>query len=226
MHWFKGRNFVENPYPINEVLKLMDESRLEKIVVIALNYETNEKYGGFKIPNELISDMVKAHPDRFYGVAAVDPNKGVLAVRELEVALRDLGLKGLKVLPNRAEMYPNDKRLYPFYEKCLEYDVPVWVHIGYHPQPLTPSKYSDPMTLDDVAIDFPDLTIIGNHIGFPYTEVMIANCLKHQNVYVDTAAWSPKGLPDIFIKYMNGPLRYKVLYGTDWCLLSWEKTIR
>ncbi len=55
---------------------------------------------------------------------------------------------------------------------------------------------------------------------------MIANCLKHQNVYVDTAAWSPQGLPDIFIKYMNGPLRYKVLYGTDWCLLSWEKTIR
>lgn len=225
MHMFRSRNFVENPYTVEEVLKLMDEAHLEKIVVIALNYETNEKYGGFRIPNELVADMVKAHPDRFYGVAAVDPHKGMIAVKELEFALKELGLKGMKVLPNRHEMYPNDKKYYPLYEKCLEYDVPIWIHIGYSPQARMHSKWSDPMTIDDIAIDFPDLRIIGNHIGFPYSDVMISNCMKHPNVYVDTAAWPPSGLPDTFIKFMNGPLRYKVLYGTDWCLMSWEKTI-
>lgn len=224
--WFKGRNFITQPYTVDEILRLMDASGVTKIVVFAVDYETSFKCNGFKIPNEVVARLMKEHPDRFHGVAGVDPNKKRIAYEELKYAIEVLGLKGLKLVPQRVDVFPNDKeRCYPLYELCQKYRVPVWVHIGFPPYPYQYSRYVHPETLSDVGVDFPDLTVIGAHIGFPYTEVMIANCIRFPNMYTDTAAWSPKRLPQIFVEYMNTSLQDKILYGSDWCLLPWDKTI-
>src|SRR5512136_2217128 len=132
--WFKGRNFVTDPYSVDETLRLMDASSVEKIVVFAVDYETSFKCNGFKIKNEWVAKMAKEHPDRFYGVAGVDPNKKRIAYEELKYALEVLGLQGLKLVPQRVEVFPNDQeRCYPLYELCQSHHVPVWVHIGFPP---------------------------------------------------------------------------------------------
>ena len=216
------------PISLEQMLEGMDKAGVAKTVLCPINMETMVLNGlvGYKIPNELIAKAVSQYPDRFIGFACVDPRKGYLATKELELAVRELGLVGLgELLPSDVELYPNDKLMYPLYEKALELEIPVIIHTGQIFDPGTKLKYSNPIFVDDVAVDFPSLKLIISHFGWPWMEEAIAVVQRNTNVYFDISGWAPRYLPKLLIDYMDGPLSDKALFGTDFPLISWERAV-
>lgn len=175
---------------------------------------------GALITNDEVAGWVAAHPDRFAGLAAVDLNRPMEAVRELRRCVTELHFKGLRVVPWLWEAAPTDRRYYPLYAACVELGVPFCTQVG-HTGPLKPSETGRPIPyIDQVALDFPELTIVCGHIGYPWTEEMIAVARKHQHVYIDTSAYTAGRLPPELVTYMQSRGgRKKVLFGTNYPML-------
>lgn len=176
---------------------------------------------GALISNDEVAGWVAERPDRFAGLAAVDLSRPMDAVRELRRAVTELGFKGLRVVPWLWEAPPTDRRYYPLFARCVELGVPFCTQVG-HTGPLRPSQTGRPIPyVDQVAIDFPELVIVGGHIGYPWTEEMIAVCRKHENVYIDTSAYTTRRLPRELVAYMHTRSgRRKVLFGTNYPMIS------
>jgi hypothetical protein len=142
------------------------------------------------------------------------------AVRELRRAVKQLGLRGLRMLPWLWGLPPDDRRYYPLYAECIELDIPFCLQVG-HAGPMRPSEPGRPIPyLDHVAHDFPDLVIVGGHIGFPWANEMISLAMKHPHVYIDTSAYKASRYPRELVDYLRGPGRRKVLFGTNYPMLS------
>ncbi len=176
---------------------------------------------GATISNDEVAAWVREHPDRFVGLAAVDLAKPMEAVRELRRRVTEDGFKGLRILPWLWEAAPTDRRYYPLYAACVELGVPVCTQVG-HTGPLRPSEVGRPIPyIDQVAIDFPELTIVGGHIGYPWTEEMVAVARKHENVYIDTSAYTPKRYPEELLRYLRSSSgRHKVLWGSNYPMIQ------
>ncbi len=173
--------------------------------------------------NDYVAELVNAHPEQFIGFATVDPWKGDEAVRELERAVTRLGLKGLKLHPIHQAFYPDDTRFYPLYEKCVELGIPALFHSGFAAAGIgmpggggMKLKYSAPIPhIDDVAADFPGLTVIMAHPAWPWVEEQIAVALHKPNVYIDLSGWAPRYIPKPLIHEINTRLQDKALFGSD-----------
>jgi predicted TIM-barrel fold metal-dependent hydrolase len=172
------------------------------------------------ISNEEVAEWVAAHPGRFAGLACVDLNQPMEAVRELRRCVEELGFRGLRVIPWLWEAPPTDRRYYPLFATCVELGVPFFTQVG-HTGPMRPSETGRPIPyIDQIALDFPELVIVGGHIGYPWTEEMIAVARKHENVYIDTSAYLPKRYPAELIAYMqSGSGRRKVMFGTNYPMI-------
>ena len=196
-----------SPYhlPVEEYLRAMDENGVEKAVILGKDYGEIGDRQGSNLPDEETAAFVKSHPDRFIGFTAVHPDRGVdINLRRVERAVHDLGLRGIKINPH-AGHYPNDERLYPVYEQATKHGIPVMFHTGVKaPSEGTRVKYCHPIYLDDVAVDFPDMTIIMAHSGYPWVEEAILVGLYAGNVYADIST-----LPQI-----EGALGYEVMLPT------------
>lgn len=172
------------------------------------------------LANDEVAALGRAYPERIAGVAAVDLDRPMAAVRELRRCVRELGFRGLRVLPWLWQRPPNDRRYYPLYAECIELGVPFCLQVG-HAGPLLPSEPGRPIPyLDEVACDFPELVIIGGHIGYPWTTEMIALATKYENVYIDTSAYKPKRYPPELVTYLRGHGRRKVLFGSNFPMLT------
>lgn len=171
------------------------------------------------ISNDEVAAAVARFPDRFVGLAAVDLRDPVRAVRALRRAVKQQGFRGLRVLPWWWGLPPNDRRYYPLYAECVELSIPFCTQVG-HTGPLRTSETGRPIPyLDDVALDFPDLVIVAGHIGYPWTEEMIALARKYPNVYIDTSAYTAKRYPPELVRYLHGGGRHKVLFGSNYPML-------
>jgi predicted TIM-barrel fold metal-dependent hydrolase len=172
------------------------------------------------ISNDEVAGWVAAYPDRFAGLAAVDLNRPMDAVRELRRRVNDDGFKGLRVTPYLWEIPPTDRRYYPLFAACVDLGVPFFTQVG-HTGPLLPSEVGRPIPyIDQIAIDFPELTIVCGHIGYPWTEEMIAVCRKHENVYIDTSAHVASRFPPELVRYMGSRSgRKKVLFAANYPML-------
>jgi predicted TIM-barrel fold metal-dependent hydrolase len=167
------------------------------------------------IPNDNVAQHVAAHPDRFVGVAAVDVGRPMAAVRELRRCVLDLGFKALRVVPWLWGLPPDDRLYYPLYAECVELGIPFCLQVG-HTGPLRPSEPGRPIPyLDHVCLEFPELTIVGGHIGYPWTAEMIALATKYPNVYIDTSAYKTSRYPPELVAYLRGHGRHKVLFGSN-----------
>ncbi len=176
--------------------------------------------------NDLIAEMIAEFPDRFVGVAAVNLEKPVEAVRELDRAVNQLGFKALRVIPWLWKLPPNDKLYFPLYVKCIELDIPFCTQVG-HTGPLMPSETGRPVPyLDEVALVFPELKIVAGHIGHPWTDEMIGVAWKHENVYIDTSAYLPRYYPPQLLHYLKTYGQDKVLFGSNFPQLSLEKCVQ
>ena len=178
------------------------------------------------IANDEVEGWVAQHPDRFAGLAAVDLRKPMEAIRELRRCVTDLGFKGLRIVPWLWEAPPTDRRYYPLYATCVELGVPFFTQVG-HTGPLRPSEPGRPIPyIDQVALDFPELVIIAGHIGYPWTEEMIAVARKHENVYIDTSAYTTKRYPPELVSYMHSRGgRRKVLFGTNYPMIFHKQAL-
>ncbi|HZQ33792.1 MAG TPA: amidohydrolase family protein [Mycobacterium sp.] len=172
------------------------------------------------VSNEEVAGWVAAYPDRFAGLACVDLDKPMTAVRELRRCVKDMGFKGLRVVPWLWGAPPTDRRYYPLYAECVELGVPFCTQVG-HTGPLRPSETGRPIPyIDQVALDFPELTIVCGHVGYPWTEEMIAVARKHENVVIDTSAYTTKRLPPELVSYMKTRSgQHKVLFGSNYPMI-------
>lgn len=201
-----------------QIVESMDRAGIQKLMLSAWH-----RPGQWVYHNDLVAEMVQQYPDRFVGVAAVNLEKPVDAVRELERAVKELGFKALRVIPWLWNRPPNDKFYFPLYVKCIELDIPFCTQVG-HTGPLMPSEPGRPVPyLDEVALVFPELKIVGGHIGYPWTDEMIGLAWKHENVFIDTSAYLPRYYPPQLLHYLKTYGQDKVLFGTNFPQLPLEK---
>lgn len=180
---------------------------------------------GALIPNDDVAVAVSAHPDRLGGLASVDLLDPVGAVRELRRCVTELGFTGLRVVPWLWGLPPNDRRYYPLYAECVELGVPFCTQVG-HTGPLRTSETGRPIPyLDDVALDFPDLVVVAGHIGYPWTEEMVALARKYPNVYIDTSAYTARRYPSELVSYLRADGRGKVMFGTNYPMIAPAKAL-
>lgn len=212
-----------------EMLRRMDEAGIGTAFLIAAKIGRPGLPGAYHLPYELVADAVRAHPDRFRGLAGIDPFEGMSGVRALEHAVRELGFIGAHLYPHWFELAPDHAKYYPFYAKCVELGVPIQMQVGqslvYSPgNPMR--SVGRPITLDAVACDFPELKLIGIHIGIPWHDEMIAMAWKHENVYIGCDAHAPKYWPESFVRYINTYGQDKVLFGTDFPVIDFGRAMK
>jgi predicted TIM-barrel fold metal-dependent hydrolase len=147
------------------------------------------------------------------------------AVRELRRCVTELGFQGLRMLPWLWELPPTDRRFYPLFAACVELGVPFCTQVG-HTGPLRTSETGRPIPyIDDIAIDFPDLTIVCGHIGYPWTEEMVAVARKHRNVVIDTSAYTVRRYPPELVRYLKADGARKVLFGSNHPMIAPAKAL-
>ena len=201
-----------------EMVAAMDRAGIEKLMLCAWR-----RPRGWVVTNDQVGEMIEQFPTRFVGVAAVNLEKPIEAVRELGRAVKDLGFRALRVIPWLWNRPPNDKLYFPLYVKCIELNIPFCTQVG-HTGPLMPSEPGRPVPyLDEVALTFPELKIVGGHIGYPWTDEMIGLAWKHENVFIDTSAHLPRYYPPQLLHFMKTYGREKVLFGTNFPQLPFEK---
>jgi len=201
-------------------------------VLVSINSETSTGEKGDS--NDYISEIVTSYPGRFIGFAAIDPWQEKKSDEELERAVKDLSLKGLKLHPVQQAFYPNDEKFYPLYEKAMDLNIPVLFHSGMAASGSGMAggggmklKYSAPIPgMDDVAADFPNLTVIMAHPGWPWIEEQIAVALHKPNVYLDLSGWLPRYIPKQLIDEANTRLQDKVLFGSDYPFITPDRWLK
>lgn len=210
-----------------KMLALMDEAGIERAFLVATKTGRLGLPGSWHLPYEVVHRIVARHPGKFYGLAGLDPTEGMNGVRALERAVREYGFIGAHMYPHWFELAPDHARWYPFYAKCVELDIPVQMQVGqsliYTPEQRLRSV-GRPITLDAVACDFPELKLVGIHVGIPWTDEMIAMAWKHPNVYIGCDAHSPRYWPATFVQYINSYGQDKVIFGTDYPVLDFGRT--
>jgi len=179
-----------------------------------------------QIPNEEIADAARANPDVLIPFASVDPLRPD-AVERAQRLIDEYAVRGFKLHPNLQEFFPNDRSVYPLYETIAAAGLPALFHSGHSGLGTgLPGggglrlKYSNPLCLDDVAADFPTLEIVLAHPSFPWQDEAISVCLHKANVWIDLSGWSPKYFPPQLVQYANTQLREKVLFGSDFPLIT------
>lgn len=213
LRWM-GVDQVPEEIPLDFTLGALDAAGVSRALVSAW-------WGpaGAMISNDEVAQWVAAHPDRLIGVASADLRRPMHAVREIRRAVTELGFKAVRILPWLWELPPNHRRYYPIYAACVELGVPFCLQVG-HTGPMMPSEPGRPIPyLDDVALDFPELVIVGGHIGYPWTIEMVALATKYPNVYIDTSAYKPKRYPPELVTFMKGPGKTKVLFGSNFPMI-------
>ena len=214
--------------PVDQMLARMDSAGIEKAFLIATRAGPVGNPSCYRIPYELVAETCAQAPDRLYGLAGIDPLDGMKGVRELEHAIKELGFIGAHFYPHWFEIAPNAAKVYPFYAKCVELDIPIQMQVGQsmnYDKKFPRRSVGRPITLDDVACDFPELKLIGIHVGIPWADEMIAMAWKHQNVFIGSDAHAPQYWPDSFTRYIDSYGQDKVVFGTDFPVLGFERTV-
>ena len=204
--------------------------RAQNIAAVIFPVDAERETGYRRYANEEVAEIAAANSDVLIPFASIDPWKGKMGVREARRLMQDYGIRGFKFHPTFQGFYANDRMAYPLYEAIEENDGIALFHTG---QTGVGSgmrggngmrlKFSNPMYMDDVAVDFPDLKIILAHPSFPWQEEALAVAQHKPNVYIDLSGWSPKYFPEILVRYCNSILKKKVLFGSDWPMITPER---
>jgi predicted TIM-barrel fold metal-dependent hydrolase len=205
---------------------LADYYRSRKIGCVV--FTVDEKITGRpQVSNDAVAEFAASNADIAIAFASLDPNRGADAVREARRLVAAGVVRGLKLHPPLQQFFPNDRIAYPLYEVFAEARLPVLFHTGHSGIGTgmrggggVRLKYGHPMPIDDVAVDFPDMPIIMAHPSFPWQDEAISICLHKSQVYIDLSGWSPKYFSPTLKQYANTLLKTKVLFGSDYPLLT------
>lgn len=214
---------------VPDYLNMMDEAGIARSILCAARCGDLRIKGSTELKYERVHEVCQAHPTRFSGAAGIDPTRGMQGLSDLERAVKDYGFIAAHWYPHWFAMPPDAPQIYPYYAKCCELDIPIMMQVGhnlvYSKERRLPSV-AKPILLDQVAIDFPELVLIGIHIGVPWTDEMISMCWKHENIYTAGDAYAPKHWPKQYVHYANSYGKHKVLFGTDWPVIDPERAVR
>ena len=199
-----------------------EQYRSRNMMAVLVNGRDETVTGLTPLPNDFVAQTVETFPDVFMGMGAIDPWQGELARREI-VRIKEMGLVGVGELnPARQHFYPNDRRFYPLWAEAEKQGLVMLFHSGYAAAGSgTPGgggvklKYCQPMLLDDVAADFPDLKIICAHPSWPWTAESLAIARHKPNFFIDLSGWAPKYFPDELVQQVNSMIPDKALFGSD-----------
>jgi predicted TIM-barrel fold metal-dependent hydrolase len=214
---------------IERYAKIMDEAGVDHSLLIAVRAGGRQMKYNIEIPYEQVAGYCRQMPERYSGLAGVDPFLGMEQLRDLEYAVKELGFVGAHSYPHWFRLAPDAPQWYPIYAKCCELDIPIMMQVGqnliYQKEVRLPSV-ARPILLDQIAIDFPELRLIGIHVGTPWADEMIAMAWKHENVFIGIDAYAPKHLPKSLVHYMNSYGSHKVLFGTDWPVIDPRRAMK
>jgi predicted TIM-barrel fold metal-dependent hydrolase len=205
-----------------------DKAGVSHVCVKARDLETTY---GWRIRNEDVAEFCREQGPRFIGFAGVDPNKGMTAVRELDHAVRVLGLRGLNLQCFEHHLGINDRRMYPLYAKCIELDIPVNIHCSINFATSTLMRYGHPSLLDEVMVDFPELRVCASPPGFPWVHELIGVAWRHPNVSIGLVAVRPKYLQvsgsgyEPLLQYGRTVLKDRIIFGSAYPLGPIARTI-
>jgi len=196
--------------------------RERKMAFVVFTVDQERGMGIKRISNEEVAESAQEHADVAIPFASIDPARGRMGVREARRLIKDFGVKGFKFHPIIQGFFPNDRDVYPLYEVIAEARLPALFHTGQTGigAGMTGGgglklKYGNPMYLDDVAADFPDMPIVLAHPAVPWQEEQLSVALHKPNVYIDLSGWSPKYFEAKLVQYANTLLKNKVLFGSD-----------
>jgi hypothetical protein len=207
---------------VDAFVRQLDEMNVEKAVIFNLDEETPSGLEG--LPNDYYADLVRRYPERFIGIAGIDPLKGMDAVREIRRCY-ELGLRGVAIRPFMFDMPPTHARMYPIYSTCVDLDIPIWFHLSINYSTRT-MEVERPIHLDLVAQDFPELKMIAGHGGWPWVAELMAVAWRNPNVYIDIASYLPKYLAmpgsgwETLLNLGNSILQDRVLFGSTWLFMG------
>ena len=214
---------------IEDLLQQMDHSGIDHAIVHA-----EHEYGDMADAlNQAVAGMVKQHPDRFTGIGTISLENYSIkrALKQIDDCV-ELGMIGLSIEPAFFNMTLDEKRLYPIYAKAMENNLLVALHTGINYTTHQPMQGENPILLDQIACDFPGLTLVASHGGWPWINEMVAVARKHPQVYIEFGGIAPKyvaaqgGGWEVMYRFMNSVLKDQILYATDWPTMDHERTLR
>ena len=212
-----------------DYIKMMDESGIDRSILCAVRCGDLRIKGSTELKYERVAEVVRAHPTRFSAAAGIDPTRGMQGLRDLETAVKQYGFVAAHWYPHWFAMPPDAPQIYPYYAKCCELDIPIMMQVGqnliYQKDRRLPTV-ARPILLDQVAIDFPELKIVGIHLGTPWTDEMISMCWKHENVFMAGDAYAPAYWPKPVIHYANSYGQDKFMFGTDWPVIDPRRAMK
>lgn len=200
-----------------EYLAMYERANARHVVIKARDIETTF---GFRIRNEDVAAFCEKHGPRYIGFAGVDPNKGMTAIRELEHAVKNLGLRGLNLQCFENKLRINDARMFPLYAKCIELDIPVNIHCSTNFSTAVSMDYGRPQYLDEVMVHFPELRVCASPPGWPWVPELLAVAWRHANVWIGVVAVRPKYLAvensgyEMLLQYGNTILKDQMIFGS------------
>lgn len=215
--------------------EVADFYREREMMCILVNGTDVTVTGRTPLPNDYIADAVRKHPDVFRGYGIVDPWQGRLAVDEVKRCAEELGLQGIgEFNPARQHFFANEPRFYPIWEEAAKQKLPLLFHTGMAAAGAgvpggrgVKLKYTRPIPyLDDIAADIPELTIIGAHPSWPFTDESLAVALHKANYYIDLSGWAPKYFPPGWVTYVNSRLQDKAIFGSDYPSMDVDRWLR
>jgi predicted TIM-barrel fold metal-dependent hydrolase len=213
--WWRMEDRVKG-VPVDAFVAMMDAAGLDKALIPAIRMMSYQKKTMvWDITEEEVAATVNQYPDRLVGLAGFNPLQKLESVRRVERAIKELGFKGVYIHTYGFGIPLNDRLYYPLYAKCVELNVPVSMQVGHSAEHM-PNEMGRPIHLDTVALDFPELKLVGAHTGWPWTEEMMSLAWKHENVYLGIDAHHPKYLEPSLLHFMKTRGQNKVLYGTNY----------
>jgi predicted TIM-barrel fold metal-dependent hydrolase len=207
---------LEKAMTDDQFVKMLDEAGVEYACIGTGSFASNEH----------TASLARKYKTKFIPWFRMSPREGMDGVRKLEQGVKELGFKGFVVSPFREKIYVNDKKYYPFYAKCVELGLPIRAHTSMNYATDRSMDLGRPVYLDEVACDFPELTIIAGLGGWPWVPELIGVARRHQNVYIDLAAHRPKYIKnpgsgfEMFLQFGNTVLQDRILFASSWMNLS------
>lgn len=229
--WFKDSKALFEGATPDEMVADMDETGIEKgiLTVSAGGVATNPYAVGQNVTEEGLLDAYgrfkefqAAAPGRIFGCIGIDPTGLMTAVRQVERAVTEWGFNCVWMMPALVGLPANHAVYFPIYAKCVELGVPVKINAGF-PGPLRFGELQRPSNLDEVCIAFPELTVVGTHVGHPWYMETVAMLQKHANFYMITSGWAPKHVPQEIWDVTNRRAPHKLLWSSDYPILPMQR---
>jgi uncharacterized protein len=229
-----GEYFGIGTMPKYSLPELAEYYRERKMAAVAFGVDSISQTGEEPVPsNEEIAELAAEHADVIIPFASIDPHRGAAGVRAARRLVTEYGVRGFKFHPNVQGFFPNDRMAYPLYEVIAEHGLVALFHTGQTGVGAgRPGgggirlKYANPMHVDDVAVDFPDMPIILAHPSFPWQDEALSVATHKPRVHIDLSGWSPKYFPPQLVRYANTLLRDKVLFGSDFPVITPDRWMK